>query len=203
MKILYCERPLNLSSPLIDTPVTLLTDSSMSRNHRPLFIPSHHDTWSISIAPAFRISRLGKYVLPKFAHRYYDAVTLAARLRPADIPRPSQPASAIDSSFDSSIVIGDWIDLPGRSSDHLPHPENDKIAKLSSLPFIIKGSVNTETIIDMVCVDETTAWLSSYFMLRHGDIIIPGDMPSSLPVAIDTALSLSLNGCPCIDIRLK
>lgn len=186
MKILHCEQPLGTHRPG-SAPVTLLTDSSVSRNHRPLFLPPHSDSWVITISPAVRISRLGKFVAPKFASRYYDAVTLVARLRPAgDL---HLPASAIDTAFDSSIVTGDWIEFDGTARQ--------------SLPLSIDGDISHSINLDLDIVNDTVAWLSSYFMIKHGDIIIPGDLPDRLPARIDSALKISLNDTNCLDFRIK
>ncbi|MCM1449290.1 MAG: hypothetical protein NC082_03030 [Clostridiales bacterium] len=206
MKILYCEQEIPLngmdSEGSTGSRVTLLTDSSMSRNHRPLFIPPHHEKWTMTLAPAFRISRLGKCIAPRFAHRYYDAVSLIARLRPADIPSTGLLSSAIDSAFDSATVVGEWIRLPGRTNDHLPHPENDITATLMELKLQLSGNVNISVTIDMSQLDSTIAWLSSYFMVKHGDIIVPGDF-SSIPVEMDTTVEINVNTLPCLDFKFK
>ncbi len=184
MKILHCER--SLGSLSRNLPVTLLTDSSMSRNHRPLFLPPHRDRWVMTFAPAVRISRLGKFVAPKFASRYYDAFTLMARLRPAD--PVALPASAIDTSFDSSVVVGDWIGMP---SDESP------------LRITLGGTLSTVITLDFDIVDDTLAWLSSYFMIRHGDIIVPGDIADILPVGIDDRVEVTVSDAVCLDFKIK
>ncbi len=184
MKILHCEQPLGTLSG--SAPVTLLTDSSISRNHRPLFLPPHHDSWVMTISPAVRVSRLGKFVAPKFARRYYDAVTLVARLRPAT--GVTIPASAVDTAFDSSIVVGDWLEIP---------------SDMSSLSLDLAGAIDREIKLDLDLVDDILAWLSTYFMIKHGDIIIPGDLPDTLSVAVDTSLNINVNGNVCLDFKIK
>lgn len=184
MKILHCERPLGSMSR--DLPVTLLTDSSMSRNHRPLFLPPHYDRWIITVAPVVRVSRLGKFVAPKFARRYYDAVTLMARLRPAVPLR--LPASAIDTAFDSSVVVGDWIGIP---------------ADESSLRLGLGGTIQADVVLDLDVVDDTLSWLSSYFMIKHGDIIVPGDVPELVQVEMDHSMNVTVNDMVCLDFKIK
>lgn len=184
MKILHCEQSFGIL--LGSAPVTLLTDSSISRNHRPLFLPPHHDSWVMTISPAIRVSRLGKFVAPKFARRYYDAFTLVARLRPAT--GVTIPASAVDTAFDSSVVIGDWLEIP---------------SDLSTLTLELSGAINREIKLDLDITDDALAWLSTYFMIKHGDIIIPGDLPDTLSVAIDTSLNINVNSDTCLNFKIK
>ena len=185
MKILYCERELGPMSK--DMPVTLLADSSMSRNHRPLFLPPHRDRWVMTFAPAVRVSRLGKFVAPRFARRYYDAMAIVARLRPADPVR--LPASAIDTAFDSSVVVGDWLDIQADSGPRL------------SLSLDCK--VCCDITLDLDVVDDTLAWLSSYFMIKHGDVIVPGDIPGNFQVGIDDMIKVTVNNLDCLDFKIK
>lgn len=183
MKILQCEQPFGIYRG--DVPVTLFTDSSLSRNHRPLFVPPHHSEWVMTIAPGVRVSRLGRFVAAKFARRYYDAVTLVARLRPAG---QQLPASAVDTAFDSSIVVGDWIELT---------PE------ARSVTLALGGSADLTAELDLGVFDGCLSSLSAYFIVRNGDIIIPGDLPVELGVELNTAVDISINGTGCLDFRIK
>lgn len=190
MKILYCEQPLATTAADNDTPtVTLLTDSSLSRNHRPLFLPPHCDSWVITVAPALRVSRLGKYIARRFAYRYYDAVSLMLRLRPAG-GTLTLPASATATAFDSAVVAGEWIELPTERS--------------GDIPLHIEGSgLTLDTSLDTGMIDRTVEYLSRYFTLRHGDIIVPGDLPATLDAVMDSSLKITLDNTDCIDIRIK
>jgi len=140
----------------------------------------------MTVSPAVRICRLGKFVAPKFAHRYYNAVTLIARLRPAH--GIALPASAVDTAFDSSVVAGDWIELP---SD--PTPPRLEIA----------GSITYGITLDTGLVDNTLSWLSTYFMIKHGDIIVPGDFPEMPDVIPDSVINITVNGLTCLDFKIK
>lgn len=180
MKILYCENP--LMSPGEPAVVSLLTDSSLSRNFQPLFLPPHSAEWRLTVGVAIRIVRLGKFISRRFAHRYYDAVTLIARLRPADV---TLPASATLTAFDSSAVTGEW--LPIGETGTLEIGADARI----TIPF------------DREAIDGLVAYLSRYFMLKTGDIIVAGDTDFSHTPQIDTALRLTLNGSECLRFKIK
>ncbi len=184
MKILYCE-PSQFTRTDVKPPVvSLLTDSSLSRNRLPLFLPPHHDRWELTFAPAIRISRLGKFVAQRFAFRYYDAWTITARLRPLGV---ALPASATDIAFDSSMVIGDWLPM-----EQLP------------ASITLSGTVTENIEVDRNAIDNTIATLSGFFMLKHGDIIVP---PSGRLIAvepqIDSKIEISAATIPCLSFKIK
>lgn len=184
MKILYCENryPRPAADAIAAEPpcVSLLTDSSLSRNRLPLFLPPHSGDWRLTFGLGLRIVRLGKYIAPRFASRYYDAVTLVARLRPEGV---EMPATACLTAFDSSAVVGEWLE---------PAPMLDVAGETEcSVPF------------DAEVIDDTVARLSRYFTLRTGDIITAGDLPITAPVVIDTRISLTINQKDCLTFKIK
>lgn len=183
MKILYCEPTQYTSTDMGQPVVSLLTDSSLSRNRLPLFLPPHHDRWELTLAPAIRISRLGKFVAPRFAHRYYDAWTFTARLRPDGL---RLPASATDTSFDSSMVVGDW----------LPLEQLGDTVKLG-------GSVEEAIAVNHEEIDSTLAKLSGYFMIKHGDIIVPPSVSIALSPVPDTRIEIAVSDIPCLSFKIK
>lgn len=187
MKILFVDR-------LFDHPfdksagVTLFTDSSVSRNHRPLFLPPFADKWVMKTGLALRVSRLGKFIGERFVSRYYDAVAPVVRLVPLDAD--GKPGSATLTSFDSSIVIGDWIPL----------------ADLS-LADGVKLSVNSGDQVTVTAagldIDRVVSSLSGYFTMKMGDVVIPGTIGTEVTPVIDSRLSVTLDGIQSLDIRIK
>lgn len=182
MKILYCER--GLSEPeapgMALPPVTLLTDSSLSRNYLPLFLPPHSRQWKITFGVALRIIRLGKYISARFAPRYYDAFTVIARLRPADL---ELPATACLTAFDSSVVVGDWQPLvPAMSLD---------------------GALKANVKLNYDLINLTIESLSRYFTLKTGDIVVAGDFDGSVVPVVDTRITVSINDITVMNVKIK
>ncbi|MBD5214123.1 MAG: hypothetical protein HDS75_04795 [Bacteroidales bacterium] len=183
MKILYCENP--IWTPGEPTDVSLLVDSSLSRNFHPLFLPPHSSEWRLTTGIAIRIVRLGKFISARFAHRYYDAATLIARLRPANL---RLPATATMTAFDSSAVVGEWMPL----GDGAPEA------------ITIGGDADLTLPFDREAVDNLVEHLSQYFMLKTGDIIVAGDIDGFIRTPqIDTSLRLTLNGSECLNFKIK
>jgi len=85
--------------------VRVIADSAIGRNRQPWFIPDEGENWRWRSALAFRVSKLGKNVSPKFMARYIDAVTL---LWVAE-------ADGLDAAdyMDGAVVCGSWLDISG------------------------------------------------------------------------------------------
>lgn len=65
-------------------PVGLIPDSAINRNRLPVFIPDFaREGWRVELWLAARISRLGKFIAPRFSPRYIDGLSLCALLSPA------------------------------------------------------------------------------------------------------------------------
>ncbi|MCM1522270.1 MAG: hypothetical protein NC039_06420 [Muribaculaceae bacterium] len=83
-----------------------MPDSALLLPGRPMFFPEEGDGWRLEPHVAVRLNRLGKGVAPKFASRYYDAMTLALRLT-----LPGHRSPGLLSGMDASVVCGEWMAL--------------------------------------------------------------------------------------------
>lgn len=172
--------------PAAEPDVTLVTDSSIVLPKNPLFIPDYAPEYVIEALPAVRISRLGKTISAKFAHRYYDAFTLLLRVLPVIDGTPVRQGSAIYTAYDSAIIKGDWL-------ENLPQ---EKFT-------VTLGENSYTTSVSELNIDETISSLSRYFSLKMGDIIAPCRFPlTQIPVA-DTRLAASICDREIINIKIK
>ena len=75
----YVEHNKELNHALYKTeePVIFLkADSSLLKNRKPFFVPDHMGRIDYEAEIVVRICRLGKNIPERFAHRYYDALTV-------------------------------------------------------------------------------------------------------------------------------
>lgn len=196
MKIIAIERQFTESAAnLLDAVATdaqpspdclrasLLADSAVVRSGTPLFLPDFAEGWYLDIVPVVVIDRLGKWIEPRFAHRYYSEAALAARLLPPD----GNPEGAFAMSFDGAIA-------PGR---HLGFPESGEftVGVESCGEFTIAP--------DMLCADATVAFASRFMMLKTGDLILPCRTHLRLDVAPGMRIKATLNGEPALDLKIR
>ena len=104
--------------------VFLKPETALLKNGKPFFLPQFSDRIEYETELVFHISRLGKNIAPKFAHRYYDAVTVGidftARDKQAEARASGSPWD-IAKGFDYSAPIGQFLPLPEqpRKADNL------------------------------------------------------------------------------------
>lgn len=189
MKIMALNR--QLGTPII-TPIIadLIPDSAIIKDRKPFFVPDFSKQWNLEMTLAYRIARLGKNVAEKYAHRYYDAMTLILRAQPLDLINQlnmSGQQSAISTAFDGAIIQGQWLPIP-----------TDKTA----IDLTLNGELYD---IDLTSsfIDNAIAQLSSYFTLKIGDIIIAGSTPHNIKVEIDSNITATLNGIECLNFKIK
>ncbi len=186
MKIITVNR--HISQPINDeTPrVDIIPDSAILHSGKPFFVPAFSSKWRYEITIAVRSTRLGKNIAAKFAHRYYDAIALAARTIPCDAT-PS--ASAINHAFDGAFILGDWVMI---------NPDNS----IDEITIDIDGKTSTIKIPQLE-IDNTIAWLSSYFTLKIGDIITPATLSLCGDITIGSTINCNIKNISGSSLKLK
>lgn len=153
-------------------------DSALLKDGKPFFIPDFTTQCDYETELVVRICRLGKNISTRFAHRYYDAVTVGIDFTARDLQRKLRAEGKpweLCKGFDNSAVIGDFIlkeDLPD----------------IQQIPFhldIDGHTVQSGYSGDMIfAVDEIIAYISRFFTLKIGDLIFTGTPPEVGPVQI-------------------
>ena len=67
--------------------IFLKPDSAILKDGKPFFIPDFSNEVHYEAEVVVRICRLGKNIAPRFAHRYYDAVTVGIDFTARDLQR--------------------------------------------------------------------------------------------------------------------
>lgn len=179
-------------SRMVGTPVSeplmaeIIPDSAILKDNKPLFLPRFSSVWSIEVAVAFRVCRLGKNIGQKFASRYYDAFTVALRLVPEDLKKVAG-TSAVATSFDNALIIGEWI----------------PVEKLPQTITVSTGNWSVDLDAQSILIDEAVKNLSRYFTFKIGDMVIPASVGHSFPVAIDSNVSISVCSCEIMNFKIK
>ena len=88
-------------------------DSALLKAHKPFFIPDWSEQVDYETELVVRICRLGKSIPERFAHRYYDAVTVGIDFTARALQREAREKGLpweICKGCDGSAVIGDWVE---------------------------------------------------------------------------------------------
>ncbi|MCR4603063.1 MAG: fumarylacetoacetate hydrolase family protein [Prevotella sp.] len=158
--------------------IFLKADSALLKNGKPFFIPDWSERVDYEAELVVRISRLGKGIPVRFAHRYYDAVTVGIDFTARDLQQKSRQAGlpwTICKGFDGSAMIGDWQPIP-----------NTAIERGVDFHLDLNGqTVQRGNSTDMLFpIDELISYLSRFFTLKTGDLLFTGTPVGVGPVKI-------------------
>lgn len=157
-------------------------DSALLKDGKPFFIPDFMGQIDYETEIVVRICKLGRSIPERFAHRYYDAVTVGIDFTARDwqkkLREEGQPWE-ICKGFDGSAVIGEWV-------------EKERFLDPQALDFHL--DINGQTVqegntSDMIFkIDELISYISRFFTLKTGDILYTGTPVGVGPVKIDDHL---------------
>ncbi|KAA6306668.1 Ureidoglycolate lyase, partial [termite gut metagenome] len=74
-------------SPEKEPVIFMKPDSAILKDGKPFFIPDFSNEIHYETELVVRISRLGKHIAQRFAHRYYDAITVGIDFTARDLQR--------------------------------------------------------------------------------------------------------------------
>ena len=181
----YIQHNKELDGALYKTEAPVLftkADSSLLKSGNPFFVPDFMGRIDYEAELVIRICRLGKNIPQRFAHRYYDAVTVGIDFTARDVQQQLREKGLpwdLSKSFDGAAAIGEWVG-------------KDKFLDVQTLRFHL--DINGHTVqegctADMVFgIDEIVAYISQYFTLKTGDVIFTGTPAGVGPVHIDDHL---------------
>ncbi len=116
-----------------------------------------------------RIDKMGKNIAERFAHRYYNEITLGidftARDLQTELKKKGLPWE-ISKAFDNSATVGNFV-----SKEKLGKSINDLSFELSKNEIIVQKGNTSEMIHS---VDKIISYTSQFFTLKTGDLIFTG-----------------------------
>ena len=152
-----------------DEPVVFMKpDSAVLLKQHPFVIPEFSEDIHHEIELVVKINKVGKYIEPKFAHKYYEEISVVIDFTARDLQQklkdkglPWEKAKA----FDGSAVIGEFVSKEKfKSVDNLNFEltNNGKVVQSGNSSLMLWK------------IDELIATISQYFTLKIGDIIFTG-----------------------------
>ena len=166
-----------------ETPVIFTkADSALLKDRKPFFIPDHLGQIDYEAELVVRICKLGKTVPERFAHRYYDAVTVGIDFTARELQKKLREAGQpwdLCKGFDGAAALGEWV-------------SKEKFRDVQAMHFHL--DINCQTVqegrtSDMIfSIDHIVSYISQFFTLKTGDIIYTGTPVGVGPVHIDDHL---------------
>lgn len=194
---LHCHE-LHVGEALPQEPVIFMKpDSALLKDGKPFFIPDFSEQVDYETELVVRINRLGKNIAERFAHRYYDAVTVGIDFTARDLQRKYRAEGKpweLCKGFDNSAAIGDWI----------PVERFKDIQQLNFHLDIDGKTVQRGYAGDMLFkIDQIIAYVSRFCTLKIGDLLFTGTPVGVGPVQVNNHLEGYLEDEKVLDFYIR
>ncbi len=189
-------------SPVEQGGITLFLkpDTALTRPDWPFFVPDWSEQIEYETELVVRINRLGKSIPERFAHRYYDEITLGIDFTARDIQRQLSQKGLpweIAKGFDGAAYCGQqWLrlsEMPGKN--------------VQDLHFEMQLNGETRQVGwtgDMIhTVDQIIAYASQFYLLKTGDLIFTGTPAGVGRVKEGDLITAQLEGIDVLNCRCK
>jgi len=194
----YRKHAIEMGWPIPEEPVVFLKpDSALLKNNKPFFLPGFSDNIHYEVEVVIKISKLGKGISAKFAHRYYDEVTLGIDITARDIQSRQAKNGMpweLSKCFDGAAPIGNFV--PVASVKKL----NDLDFRLEINGKIVQQSNTSDMIFN---INEIIEYVSRYFTLKTGDLIFTGTPSGVGQLKKNDNLVAYLGDQPVLDFLIK
>jgi len=194
----YAAHAKELNNPLPTEPVVFLMPSTcIIQRNKPFYYPDFSNDIHYEVELVLKISRAGKNVDEKFAHRYYNEIGVGIDFTARDLQKkakekglPWEKAKA----FDGAAPLGTFI-------------EKENLSDLNNISF--KLNMNGEEVQsgnsgDMIfSFDQLISYVSKFFSLQIGDLIFTGTPSGVGPVKIGDRLEAFIEGESLLNFPVK
>lgn len=173
-------------------------DSALLREGKPFFLPDFSSDMQYEAEVVVHICRLGKCIAPRFAHRYYDAVTVGIDFTARDLQSRFRAGGLpweLSKCFDGSAAVGSFVPLEQVGGD---------VQQLDFHLDIDGRTVQQGHTADMLHrVDDLIAHVSRFMTLKMGDLLFTGTPAGVGPVAVGQHLQGYLGEEKVLDFYIR
>lgn len=194
----YAEHIKELGNERPEDPVIFFKpDTALLKNGAPFYYPEFSKDVHHEVEIVIRISREGKNIAEKFAHKYYDQLGIGIDFTARDLQSKAKQKGlpwALAKGFNGSAPV----------SDMLPVSDFSDVQDIN-FSLHINGEKrqqgNTKQMI--YSIDYQIAYLSQFFTLKKGDLIFTGTPEGVGPVKIGDRLTASIENQTLLDFEVK
>ncbi len=172
-------------------------ETAILRNNEPFYFPDFSKEIDYETELVIKINKEGKYIEPKFAHKYYDEVALGIDFTARDLQKVLKSKGhpwEIAKGFNGSAPISDFVPI-------------SKFADIQNLNFhlhINGKQVQKGNTKDMIFkADQLLSYLSKFFLLKKGDLVFTGTPVGVGPINIGDRLEAFLENEKMLDFEIK
>ena len=190
----YVEHAKELNNPVPTKPIFFVKpDTALLRTHI-FYIPPFSNNIHYELELVVKIKKVGKSISKRFAHKYYDEISLGLDLTARDLQEECKEKGMpweIAKGFDSSAPIGKWYqkkDLKSLDFYLLKNGERVQEGNPSQMVFDI---------------DRIIEYVSKFMTLKKGDLIFTGTPSGVGKMEVNDVFEAYLDGKKTMDLRVK
>jgi 2-keto-4-pentenoate hydratase/2-oxohepta-3-ene-1,7-dioic acid hydratase in catechol pathway len=194
----YAEHIEELNNERPEEPVIFIKpDSAVLPKEQDFYIPEFSQEVHYELEVLVKIKKVGKHIDKKFAPNYYDEVSLGIDFTARDLQEalkakglPWEKAKG----FDGAAVIGKWV----------PKSNYEDLNNINFSLFKNQKQVQVgNTSLMLWKIDEIIAYVSSFFMLKKGDVIFTGTPAGVGKISANDYLSATLENEELLSVKIK
>lgn len=164
---------------------------------RDFYYPEFTDDLHYEAELVYRICKNGKHIQEKFAHTYYDEITIGIDFTARDIQERLKEQGLpweLAKGFDGSAVVGEFIPI-------------SQVTPVQQIPFSLDR--NGERVQEghsgqmLFNIDKVIAFASQYFSLNIGDLIYTGTPPGVGATSVEDHFVGRIGDRPLLDLRVR
>jgi 2-keto-4-pentenoate hydratase/2-oxohepta-3-ene-1,7-dioic acid hydratase in catechol pathway len=194
----YRKHAIEMGWQIPEEPVVFLKpDSSILKNNKPFFLPDFSANIHYEVEVVIKISKLGKGISAKFAHRYYNEITVGIDITARDLQNRMAKAGMpweISKCFDGAAPLGRFIPVTGKMNIadlDFRLEINNKVVQKSNTSDLIFG------------INEIIEYVSNFFTLKTGDLIFTGTPAGVGQLHKNDSLVAYIGDEPLLDFMIK
>ncbi len=195
----YAEHISELNNERPDEPVIFTKpDTALIKNNAPFYYPDISKDIHHEVELVLKISKEGKSIEEKFAHKYYDSVGIGIDFTARDLQQKAKEKGLpwdIAKGFNGSAPVSDsFIGV-------------DQFKDLNNINFRLEVDGKTKqegnTSLMLFKFDYIISYLSKFFTLKTGDLIFTGTPKGVGPVALGNRLSAYIENEKLLEFEVK
>ena len=202
MKILavgrnYAEHIAELNNEKPDQPVIFSKpETAILKNNEPFYYPEFSQDIHHEVEIVLKVSKMGKNIEEKFAHKYYDEIGLGIDFTARDIQSKLKAKGLpwdLAKGFNGSAPISEFVSKSQFDLKNLDF----------SLDINGERKQTGNTSMMLYSFDYLVSFLSQYFTLKTGDLIFTGTPAGVSPVKIGDRLVGKIEENVMFDFEIK
>ena len=190
----YVEHAKELNNPVPTKPMFFVKpDTALLRTHM-FYIPPFSNNIHYELELVVKIKKVGKSISKRFAHKYYDEISLGLDLTARDLQEECKEKGMpweIAKGFDSSAPIGKWYQKKYlKSLDFYLLKNGEKVQEGNPSQMVFD-------------IDRIIEYVSKFMTLKKGDLIFTGTPSGVGKMEVNDVFEAYLDGKKTIDLRVK